>query len=824
MSNGANSLGSAPFGGGSQQQQNSGGYLPAGSAFVQVRNESLLYDRNEAGFIGESVSNAIPEKGYPSLLQEHGVTSLLRFDSSTGVPIDKVSGQPVTIGGSRNPLFGRWKYAESLQAKSFSLPELSGQMDEWTILITIRPEIQYLIQSDSSLPQWQKRQIIARVGDYCLMMFRSEYFLVKLTDPNFDTDASDLTYVDYEQLFKIPVTNYDLTLPDSHPNNYALNRYDWHHFIISRRNSNRKLPFGHENDFEIFAGVMSSAGSFYTMLEHGSSFGNFVKSQQFDSTATSDGIIGDGVNPIKVIVGSTKNLKSIELDQFALFNRELTSTDYQNLYRNGLLSPVLQDDIVELIKSRDSFYKHEIVSAYSFERKNEVIGSTELEISYSSIDVFHSISDEYSILVFDNVLNGATLEYGQEIIATVLQETHYAGQIISSLFQESSFKEPVIGATSDEYAFLTNDEIFYSLKDVISYAPDVSSVVVTNNPYVYINGIKIDIVEGSVRTSEGSFVWNCSLTLGDYANYDLFQKGNDFKVVIGPDEYAMILHKKTRVHSSPAGHRYSIEGYSPTIQHKIPYKRPIDFAYDSPVLASTVANEVDPNIDFRVLDWTIPQNRLSIKNGTKLQALSKLAKAIGATLETTIEGNLYCRYLFPVSPSVWNSYPVAYHLSQYDYLQSLQNDTEIKEYEDCINIASSNQSIISDSMEYKDSGNGCGIITIHLNPVRPVDLVHTSTNVSIEKMFEGEKEECEIVEFKEKSGNTRYIVSQALNYEWLTQDLGAVSFDGKQLSATTDGAYNGHSLLEITYKHHVLEYKVCGNTDLDPVQFLIVDK
>ena len=819
---GSNTLGSTPYGAGGQQT-NTDGFTLDGKAYVQVRSESLLYDRYESGFLIKHGFNAIPEKGYDSITTETGLVSLLKFDTNSGsAPIEKVSNQPVTVNGTRNTLIGRWKYAESLESVSFGLPDITSIVDEWTILLTIRPELQYIFGSDGNSPQWKNYHIIARIGDYCLVFFRSEYQLIKLVDPNFDVNATQLSYLNIAgTIFSFNTCDYKLTLPDSHPNQYAMNRFDWHHLVISKRKTNQNIPTNHNNQFEIFAGVMSPSGSFYTMLEHGSSFGNFVKSKRYDENYQFKAQLSDGVTPAKVNIGSTFNLKSVELDEIAIFNRELTSIDFENLYRNGLLSPVLSEDIIELAKSEELFYKHELISSTLINAKNEVISSYDIEISYSSIDVINSIQSEYSINDFDEVVNFITDEYGNELINSVEDEIGYSSYIINSVNLEFTYKEPVINSIESEYSFLPNDVVIMSITDYISYAPETSTVAITNDPKVIIGGNPINIIEGNVQTSEGAFVWTCSLTLGDYEHYDLFQKENDFRVVIGPDEYAMILHKKSRLHSSPAGHRYTIEGYSPTIRHKIPYKRPSDNLYENVITTKAVAEEVDPNIDFRIMNWTIPANSLSVKNGTKLQALSKLAAAIGATLETTIDGQLYCRYLFPVSPQNWANSPTEYYLGQYDYLHSLQNDSEITEYEDCINIASSNQATLADSMEFEDTGNHCGIISVFLNPIRPVKLVHTSTNVSIQKIFEGEEETCEVVEFKQKTGNTKRMVSQFVNYEWLTQDLGAVQSDGKILTATTEGGYDGYSLLEITYKYHVIKYKVCGN--IDPVQFLLVD-
>lgn len=265
-----------------------------------------------------------------------------------------------------------------------------------------------------------------------------------------------------------------------------------------------------------------------------------------------------------------------------------------------------------------------------------------------------------------------------------------------------------------------------------------------------------------------------------------------------------------------------ITGSSPLALMDAPFAMGRSISYAEPTSARKVVEDLIGPVTWNILDWVIPVDALIFEGSTPLQAVRKVVEAVGAMVESDIDGTPICRRLFPVSVP--------------DYTPSVADkiytDSDILGVDEVISPSSgfnrvsvsngtSTTGVTADTLDQiSEEGNITErVVRAYLYKNRPVQLVHTGNPATqIIPLGLRDREETERVEFLDGRASTRYKVKSIITSSWRVDELGEVTASGNNLYS----AVPSYSLLDITYAVESLDFLVrCEN--IDEVQFYLAD-
>lgn len=347
---------------------------------------------------------------------------------------------------------------------------------------------------------------------------------------------------------------------------------------------------------------------------------------------------------------------------------------------------------------------------------------------------------------------------------------------------------------------------------------------VTDQPHLVHQGRQVAILDGDISASEGGFGWEGNFTLASVEDYVRFQKDDVFEANLYGESWTFIVDGKELSRQEPAGVSTRIIAISPSARYTNPRAERRDYEWDTPVSALAAAQEVtSASTIWAILDWVIPAYRLAFSEAEPLDVVRRLAEAAGGIVESTLEGVLRVRPLYPISPQDYRTAtPDHVFLELQDIIEASETYgySRVENRFRLMDVQQTNQ----DRLEWVPDNNGAlnGYMRAYPSPWRTnVILSHTANplTLSIGAQEESFREEEELVEIFKGQGNTQYPIYDILSLEWEATNLGGIvhALDGTDVFAVGP---QFNSLVRIKYRTRFLNYRVVSSSG-HPAQFLL---
>lgn len=436
-----------------------------------------------------------------------------------------------------------------------------------------------------------------------------------------------------------------------------------------------------------------------------------------------------------------------------------------------------------------------------------------------------SIDGSGSVTITIHVSSALEIVFGSRINAALEVVNAYLARVAAPLEIVSPIRSRVTAALDIEHPIRSFERVQKAITLVHSMS-QAATVLVTDAPTLTIHGEVIPLESATVEMDEGD-LWRCRVGLADPLHFGLFNADDPFTVDLGGEEFAFIVDSVSFERAGQVSMAATVAGIGPGAVYASPRAAKLSRTWDAAVLATAVVEELFGVgvVDWRILNWSIPANKLAVENQAPMDVLKRVAESPGAVTEAEPGGELYVRYLFPVSVQV---YPSAtpdqeYNDTQHNFTTSEQTVRPVLVNK--LRILDAEQSSNQDAIEFEQDAEDPtrGEIKVFPSPWRDsVTLEHTGDATRVSASVRGiETEELtETVEVIGGKGSVSKPINSVVSLEWKTVNLTGVTFEADSNEFTTTHATLKESLLEITYLTRFIAYDAAAYVDAE-VQFLV---
>lgn len=350
---------------------------------------------------------------------------------------------------------------------------------------------------------------------------------------------------------------------------------------------------------------------------------------------------------------------------------------------------------------------------------------------------------------------------------------------------------------------------FWSLSEGTP-APTVSDC------YVTVGGVDVPISDAVVTQSEDSPQWEARFRLTNIADYAGMQERQAVTLVLGGEVYELIITGKSLSRNAPPNVDAQITAKSALVLLGSPYAAKVDYRYQTPMLASAIVADMIGAVDWQMVDWSIPADRVQLAEASPLDAANTIVSVVGGIMQCEKDGSVTVRSLYPVSTKDFDLATPDHTLTDDADALSVSEEYEFKEGYNKFRIREG-EATFGDSIEYEASEGDVtkGLMQVYPSPWRSTWRVYSTDNTTLlTPKGVVERSEEELVQFAEGNASTRYPISSITNVKWFSQSLGGLVFDAesKALSSGTTVNY-GYGLAMITYLTQSYDYDVVGVLD-----------
>lgn len=479
-----------------------------------------------------------------------------------------------------------------------------------------------------------------------------------------------------------------------------------------------------------------------------------------------------------------------------------------------------------------------ITALYTTKNTNTVRASVEgkyrftivsgVEARYSvvqNVTVRKSVVSSYTMVQVFKVRAGVASLYSalsnSRVTSAVTSTYSFQRRIDASVFSAYALTSPIRKEIACYYNLAS---ILKARAEVVGiYSGTASQVLtITEEPYLEYQGGRVGVTEAEISVAEGDYAWKATVVLSNVSDYARFRQDQPFSLVVNTERFEFIVDSKEMDRSNPANHAMKLLGISPSAKLTSPRFLSTTYLWDIFMQASEIAEELIPGVDWQVLDWGIPAYRMAVQDTTPIEAVRVLAEAIGAVLESNIDGTLYVRSLFPVSVPNYPTTTPAHTLVEATDILSVNESYVSYDTFNRLVVTDISQDI-ADSLEwiadYTESTTGT--IRAFLYPWRSaIRLTHTGlSGVSIGDPVQGMVSHEEVIEIFQGAASTEYPIHHIESVEYEAANTGAVLFDVDSRSFTVGGP-SFNSVIRIVYWTRSLDYRV-SLPEARPTQFLL---
>jgi len=349
---------------------------------------------------------------------------------------------------------------------------------------------------------------------------------------------------------------------------------------------------------------------------------------------------------------------------------------------------------------------------------------------------------------------------------------------------------------------------------ILAEAPQLLTYTVA----VTTGGLTIDPLHISVEASQDQYCLSCEIHCGTQADYLACVVGADLQIVINEETFAFFIESRNRNRGHGTA-EYIIHGLSRTALLDAPYADVVSGELTG--MASALVAGLAPGftINWRTLDWFIPENILMPADQTPLAVIRTLAHAAGAIVQTEKDGTLTVEPRYRVAVNQWDTVPVEYHLADSLDFFSTSETFEHRLGHTAFLVSDQLTSQTTLRLEEETLSDTAKYIRGYKTPwTDDFTLRHSGgVWVTIEPLAVEASEKSEVVEFVAGDGRTGYPIYAIADLAWLQTPLGSVthSEDGRLVADVA-----GESLLAITYRTQCRTWRVV-NARNEQVQFIV---
>lgn len=372
------------------------------------------------------------------------------------------------------------------------------------------------------------------------------------------------------------------------------------------------------------------------------------------------------------------------------------------------------------------------------------------------------------------------------------------------------------------YAVSDNDPVRSRLQASWTLLADQRLQAVNNSPELTWQGRKLRLISATLSADEDSPVWLANVQLAELSDFAAMNIGDALRLALSEEIFNLIIDGKSLSRDAMTEMRCEISAVSPLALNDAPFSATMKFFRPDATRAVDAVTELIGPVDWQLPHWRIPAGRLLMEGVTPLQAARTIVSAIGGILESLPNGSVVGRPRHPVSLPAYENANVDHTLFDIDVISARARIAPGRGF-NRVTLANEDGAAhgTDDRLEFitNEDSNTQGIVRAYLNPVRAVTLAHSGhPSTTITAQGEVSRVETEVVEFIEGQARTRYPITQMISQQWQHVNLGALSFNGNTLTAST----MGYSLLALSYLTTSLNWSVTLTAN-EEVQFFLID-
>ena len=337
---------------------------------------------------------------------------------------------------------------------------------------------------------------------------------------------------------------------------------------------------------------------------------------------------------------------------------------------------------------------------------------------------------------------------------------------------------------------------------------------------VRLGGLVVDDAGIDIEQQEGGY-WTATVSLVTPADYRRFALGAEFEVEVDGEIWRFFCDR--REFSGPQD--YKIHGLSIASRYDFPLCDAISKVWEVPILASAACAELLGAITWNLIDWMIPAYRLSCDLASPIAVAREIIETAGGVLDILPDGSFVARPEYPVSPPDYATTAADIRLSDVEHIYELTGASSLAPRYDAVRVSDGAEAGFRDSLDFEaDESDGLkGVLHAFPSPWRESVELRTTcgSRVSLRKIGTQTRTiEDEQVEFQEGVASTRYPVASLQGLTWITDSLGAVSFD--HYATGLRAAVAGWSLATITYTTRSIDWAATASQATE-AQMLLED-
>jgi len=479
-----------------------------------------------------------------------------------------------------------------------------------------------------------------------------------------------------------------------------------------------------------------------------------------------------------------------------------------------------------------------------------IIGSQYLDLSYYVVDYLLNIFD---IKYNNRLINNFDISYNTDIriisafdiayssLNTIRNtfDIAYLGERLISTFDIVYESVDTIRNTFDIAYSLTNTirntfDISYSISGTnrLAFAFDIQYAYIDSNvtiidsvPVLLVNGVAIELIDVELAMDEGGYVWEATCTFAypqDYVNF----KVNDSVVIIFLGEtYNLIVDSKAIDRSDPSSVKVTLYGVSPAIQYNTPRVKAISKTWTDPVLASAIATELIPIINWEILDWVVPANAFGLQNTSPIDGVKNLSEAAGGLVESLPDGSIHVRYKHVVSVPDYDSVTAFSSISDNVDNFSYSEKYTPNKLANLLLITDKAADTTKDRVEFIPSEGDPTQGTLKVYPGvwrETLSIIPTAAIISTSYLGVVTRSETELIEFVDAKSSLNYPVVDITVIDWKDVNLGSINFNFYESAVSSTISTFAYSLANVTYETMSHDYYVVGVPNTS-VQFVVED-
>ena len=391
---------------------------------------------------------------------------------------------------------------------------------------------------------------------------------------------------------------------------------------------------------------------------------------------------------------------------------------------------------------------------------------------------------------FDSVY--ADFKYPYSLLKELIKDFNFPYDLTEDLIKDFNYLYDV-----NETNVLEKDfKYIYALYDQTSES-------INNAITASVAGSAVRFTGLSVSCDENSYCFSFSGAVATKTDWDLCVPDAEITIIINTTKtIVLIIDERARQRSELGSTSYTVKGRSKTSRLDFPHADSITDKYASTTAKTIIKAMADIEsitLDYDVSDWNIPKDTFSVDEQSPLSIIKTLAVAINAVVQTKENGDLWIRYLYPYSPTTFDSVTEDITITDVDDIFNLKETFELKKGYNTVllsnkELSSEDEGLITIELDATRNGDkttftqgdAVYIRVFHDRDYTGLISAGSAELIAIDEIFEAEPEYLDFV--REEEPETARYIDSIISFEWYGNDLGTVTkSDANKVKASGSG-------------------------------------